>query len=60
MARPGSLLSNAAHSQAQRFIEESKKRNALLTELQSERKSAVSGGFGLFKKNFGLWGKDEE
>ena len=43
----------------ERFLTEQKRRDSLLKEIEGETKSAVSGGFGLFKKNLGLWGDKE-
>jgi len=49
----------SADEKAERFLAEQKQRDALLTQLNSESKEAAKGGFGLFKKNFGIWGNDE-
>lgn len=48
----------SATAKRDKFIAEQQKRDQLLQELDQERKGAVGGGFGLFKKNFGLWGSE--
>jgi len=42
-----------------RFLAEQEQREKLLGEINEERKGAFGSGFGLGKKNFGLWGNDE-
>jgi hypothetical protein len=38
-----------------RFLAEAAQRESLLKEIEQDNKEAVKSGFGLFKKNFGLW-----
>jgi C-terminal processing protease CtpA/Prc len=49
----------SADEKAERFLAEQSKRDTLLKQLNTEAKDAAKGGFGLFKKNFGIWGNDE-
>jgi len=52
--------SESAEVKAQRFLAEQAKRDKLLKEVEADRKQAAKGGFGVFKKNFGLWGDKED
>lgn len=50
----------SAEVKKERFLAEAAKRDSLLKEIESDNKSAVKSGFGLFKKNFGLWGNQDD
>ena len=51
----------SAEAKKERFLAEAAKRDQLLAEVENDKKKAIGQGFGLFKKNFGLWDdkKDE-
>jgi len=55
-----SRASESAEAKAERFLAEQAKRDQLLKEVESERKNALKGGFGIFKKNMGLWGSEDK
>jgi hypothetical protein len=50
----------SAAAKVEEFKRQAAKKNALLAELETEKNQAVKGGFGLFQKNFGLWGTNDE
>jgi 3-hydroxyacyl-CoA dehydrogenase len=60
MKKAQKAASQSEEKKLERFLAEQQKRDSLLKELNTEKKAAVSGGFGLFKKNFGIWGAEEE
>ena len=50
----------SAAAKVEEFKRQAAKRDKLLAEVESERKQAFGAGFGLFQKNFGLWGSNDE
>jgi len=59
-AKADKMTKMSAAKKVEEFKRQAAKKNELLAEVEGERKAAIGSGFGLFQKNFGLWGTNDE